>query len=159
MKLVLNLKTLESKSAVEIDPEERIRKQTGVIPYRIEDGHIMYMLIGSSHSGKWGLPKGKKEKGMSKKQSALVEAWEEAGLKGKASIKLGSYNYRKGFTGVAQKVTVYAMRVDEVHMEFPEQWRERMWFDFKRAMKRLPKQQRPFLEALHKLLEARLGVA
>lgn len=143
----MKLEILVSESA------ERVRKQTGVIPYRVTaQGDIEVMLIASSHSGSWGLPKGKKEKGMSKRESALVEAWEEAGLKGKAGKKLGTMSYRKGSTGVLQTVTYYAMRVETQHMEYPEQWRKRKWFPIAKAVKQLNKKNAEFLHKLEEII-------
>lgn len=133
---------------------ERVRKQTGVVPYReTTKGNIEVMLIESSHAGNWGLPKGKKEKEMSKRESALVEAWEEAGVKGSAGEKLGTISYRKGSTGVLQKVVFYAMRVDTQHMEYPESWRKRKWFKLDAAIRKCNAKQRPILERMRELYD------
>lgn len=152
MKLTLSLKAQANDLNDYVDgsaKKERVRKQTGVIPYTVdENGDLFILLIASSHAGNWGIPKGKKEKGMTKRESALVEAWEEAGLKGKAGVKLGTYEYRKGFTGVAQKVTLYAMDVKKVKTEFPESWRDRKWFPAEKAMKKVSKKIRPFIQKL-----------
>lgn len=130
---------------------ERVRKQTGVIPFSLEEDGLWVLLIRSSHGGNWGIPKGKKEKGLSKKGSAQVEAWEEAGLKGKVKKRLGEYGYTKGFTGVQQNVIVYAMRVDKVKTKFPEAWRDRMWFRIDLARKKLGKKLQPMLDELERL--------
>lgn len=152
MKLTLSLESKSNDLNDYVDStvkKERIRKQTGVIPYTIdEQGQLWILLVSSSHAGNWGIPKGKKEKGMGKRESALVEAWEEAGLKGNTGVKLGTYEYRKGFTGVAQKVTLYAMDVRKVKKNFPEPWRDRKWFPAEKAMKKLSKKIRPFVQKL-----------
>lgn len=132
---------------------ERVRKQTGVIPYDIdpEDGSLYVLLISSRHAGNWGIPKGKKEKHLGKKQSAEVEAWEEAGLKGKADVLLGTYTYRKGSTGVAQTVNIYGMRVRKVKTKFPEQdFRKRKWFLASDAVKKVDKKIKPSIQKLIK---------
>lgn len=146
----IDLVSCSSSLVNDTQPDERIRKQTGVIPYKIDkEGDFVVLLIESTNSGNWGIPKGKKEKGMSKKQSAEVEAWEEAGIKGKAGIKLGSYTYRKSLTGVLQTVKLYGMNVEGVKQRFPEYWRTRAWFTYEEARKRMPKKMKPFLDKLY----------
>jgi 8-oxo-dGTP pyrophosphatase MutT (NUDIX family) len=124
-----------------VDQNERIRKQTGVIPFFIDDdGEIYVMLIGSRHAGNWSIPKGKKEKHLSKKDSAAIEAYEEAGIRGDILGKLGEYQYRKGSTGVMQNVIVYAMQVERQLKKFPEQgMRVRKWFTVDKAAKKIGK--------------------
>lgn len=154
-KVVLSLsagRSVVQDSGVEV--AERKRKQTGVFPWAFNDeGELFFLLIRSSHAGNWTFPKGKKEKHLGKKESAGVEAWEEAGLEGKIGKKLGSFEYRKGSTGVLQTVTLYPMRIKKVEKIFPEQWRERKWFSYEQAMKKLPKNVRPFLTMLYNRIQ------
>jgi 8-oxo-dGTP pyrophosphatase MutT (NUDIX family) len=58
-------------------------EQSGVIPYRIENGQIEVMVITSSTGKRWVIPKGLIEPDMTPQDSAAKEAWEEAGLLGK----------------------------------------------------------------------------
>jgi 8-oxo-dGTP pyrophosphatase MutT (NUDIX family) len=128
---------------------KRVRKQTGVVPYRIVNGKLQILLIQSSHAGNWTVPKGKKEKDMYKKQSAAVEAFEEAGVSGKLGARLGELEYVKGSTGVQQNLIVYMMRVDREHATYlEEETRTREWFTFKEAYKLLPKRFKPILDEL-----------
>jgi 8-oxo-dGTP pyrophosphatase MutT (NUDIX family) len=129
---------------------ERVRKQTGVIPYAYDKKGVLHiLLISSRHAGNWGIPKGKKEKDLGKKESAEVEAWEEAGVDGDVTFNLGQYSYRKGSTGVAQKVTVYGLKVENMYKKFPEKdMRVRKWFEAKDALKKLNAKLRPFLSHL-----------
>lgn len=146
-KVTLSLRSISN----ELDEaQERIRKQTGVFPWAFDDdGALFFLLIRSSHAGNWTFPKGKKEKHLGKKESAGVEAWEEAGLKGKIGKKIGTFEYRKGSTGVLQTVTLYPLRIKKVKKMFPEQWRERQWFTYEDARKQLPKKVRLLLDILH----------
>lgn len=116
------------------------RKQSGVIPYRVtSDGDVEILLVSSSHSGKWGIPKGGVEPDMTKKESAATEALEEAGLVGKAKTKLGSYTYVKGATGRPQIVDVYAFRVRKELKHWLEKHRRtRKWFTLEKARAKLP---------------------
>lgn len=85
---------------------------------------IEILLITSRESGRWVIPKGW---AMDKKlphQVAEREAWEEAGVKGKAKKKpFGYYTYLKSLdTGerVASLVQVHLLEVAALEPEFPE---------------------------------------
>lgn len=130
------------------------RKQSGVIPYRVtEEGKLEILLVSSSHSGKWGIPKGGVETDMTKRMSAATEALEEAGLKGKAKKKLGTYTYVKGATGRPQIVDVYAMRVRKQLQNWLERDRRtRKWFSTKKARKHMPSAMWPMVDKLERLI-------
>lgn len=136
---------------VVLSSAKRIRKQTGVLPYRYNGNELEVLLIQSSHAGNWTVPKGKKEKEYSKKESAAKEAMEEAGVSGKVGENLGSFVYVKGSTGVKQELIVYAMRVTKQHTNYLESdERVRQWFPFKTAAKLLPKKFGPILATFKK---------
>src|SRR5262249_3668230 len=81
-----------------------------------------------SRSGKrWVLPKGCIERGQSAGETALQEAWEEAGLVGTLHPEpVGSYLYDKA--GTTCHVIVFLMQVTEVAQNWPEaSWRRRRW--------------------------------
>lgn len=110
------------------------RVQGAVIPWLIEGGKLKIVLVRSSRSGKWGLPKGGKEDHLGKKASAELEALEEAGLEGKIGKKIGIYSYVKGKTGRQQIVHVYPMEVrKQLNKYLESEWRERKTFDVKKA--------------------------
>lgn len=134
---------------------ERVRKQTGVIPFYVDDdGEIYVMLIGSRHAGNWSIPKGKKEKHLSKKDSAAIEAYEEAGIRGKILGRIGEYQYRKGSTGVMQNVIVYGMKVRKQLKQFPEaDMRVRKWFKLDKAAKKIGKKLAPIILAVRNLVQ------
>ena len=91
-----------------------------MIPFRRNGDSVSLCLITGASSQSWGIPKGTIERGDSPQDTALQEAWEEAGLKGRIlGDPLGSYEYEKA--GVLLTVVVYLM---EVEIE-AEQWEER----------------------------------
>ena len=52
----------------------------GVIPYRGIDSENLEFLIVTTKNGNWGLPKGNLMKKLGAKETALQEAYEEAGI-------------------------------------------------------------------------------
>ncbi|MEG5064377.1 NUDIX hydrolase [Microcoleus sp. B3-A4] len=111
--------------------------QSGVIPYRIQDGEIEVMLITSSASKRWVIPKGLIEPDMTSQDSAAKEAWEEAGLLGKVFPDLlGTYEYQK--SGYTCQVEVFLMQVEAVLEIWPEaSKRKRQWVSIPKAIKRV----------------------
>lgn len=76
-------------------------------------------LVTSKKGKRWVIPKGSISKGKSAPETALIEAWEEAGLTGKLEQNpLGTYSYAK--SGLSFLVTVFLMRVTSVAEVFPE---------------------------------------
>ncbi len=75
----------------------------------------------------WGIPKGLVDPGDTPEETALNEAWEEAGLTGRLiGDVVGTYEYAKWNTTFA--VAVYLMEVLEQHSEYQEAgFRERRW--------------------------------
>ena len=92
-----------------------------------------FLLVTSRGKGRWIIPKGWPMKGKSFPETALQEAWEEAGvreghIKGQ---KLGHYTYQKeqkNGTKLPCMVDVYLIGVDELTNVFPEsKQRKRRW--------------------------------
>ena len=112
-------------------------EQSGVIPYRIQDGQIEVMLITSSASKRWVIPKGLIEPDMTPQDSAAKEAWEEAGLLGKVFPDLlGTYEYQK--SGCTWLVGVFLLQVQAVLEIWPEaSKRKRQWVSIPKAIKRV----------------------
>jgi 8-oxo-dGTP pyrophosphatase MutT (NUDIX family) len=98
-------------------------RQAAAIPVR--EGEIC--LIPSRSGKRWVVPKGIIDPGMTAPETALQEAWEEAGLRGELEpMPVGTYLYDKW--GGTCHVTVYLMRVTEVADDWPERpTRQRRW--------------------------------
>jgi 8-oxo-dGTP pyrophosphatase MutT (NUDIX family) len=91
-----------------------------------------------SRSGKrWVVPKGHIEVGQTAGETALQEAWEEAGLVGTLrSEPIGSYHYKK--CGTVCHVTVFVMHVTQVSELWPEcRQRLRLWLSPEQALARI----------------------
>ncbi len=113
-----------------------LRPQTGVIPFRRLHGEFEVMLVTSSTRHRWIIPKGYVEDDLGVVESARLEAYEEAGVKGSVHPEpIGSYLHdRQGRP--ASLVEVYIMEVEEVLPEddWPEShFRKREWMPFAAA--------------------------
>ena len=91
------------------------------------------LLVTSRRRGRWIVPKGWPMEGKTFPETALEEAWEEAGVR-KGHIKgdmLGTYTYKKlqrNGTTLPCVVDVYSVKVDELKDKFPEsKERTRCW--------------------------------
>ncbi|HYD37875.1 MAG TPA: NUDIX hydrolase [Allosphingosinicella sp.] len=108
--------------------------QYGVVPLRRSaDGAVEVMLITSRETRRWVVPRGNPIPGRSPVESAVQEAWEEAGIEGSVDTEpLGLYVYDKRRRSGAMEpaeVRLFRMRVAREHEAWPERWqRERRWF-------------------------------
>ncbi|BBD39839.1 NUDIX hydrolase [Aminobacter sp. NyZ550] len=110
---------------------ERIA-QVAAIPFRVnEGGELQVMLVTSRGTRRFIVPKGWPMKGKSGRQAALIEAREEAGVRGKALKKpAGSYCYWKRLSTsfVHVVVTAYLIEVTEELEAWQEAGaRQRAW--------------------------------
>lgn len=128
--------------------------QSAVIPYRGIASALEVLIITSRRRRRWVVPKGLVEPHLTPAASALEEAWEEAGLRGRIQgDPLGTYEYRK-WGGVCD-VEVFAMAVAEVASDWPErEQRSRVWLPPAHAADLL---EEPDLQALVRGVEGRLG--
>jgi phosphohistidine phosphatase len=108
-------------------------QQSGVIPYRVVEGRVEVLLITSRGGGRWVIPKGIIDRGMSAGESARKEAFEEAGIKGELSPDpVGEYHYDKW--GGTCTVKVFEMEVQHLEAAWPEfAFRRREWMAVERA--------------------------
>ncbi len=108
--------------------------QSGVIPYRWDEGKLQILLISSRARSKWVVPKGIIEPGMDPEESAAKEAFEEAGIGGTVhSIPVGNYSFNK-WGGTCQ-VQVFPMEVQTVLDDWPERnFRRREWMSIEEAV-------------------------
>ena len=110
-----------------------LRQQAAAIAVRRNGEAFEVCLIRKRKSKTWGIPKGLVDPGDTHEETALNEAWEEAGLKGRLiGDAVGTYEYEKFSTTFA--VAVYLMEVLEQHAEWQEAgFRERRWTSFSEA--------------------------
>jgi 8-oxo-dGTP pyrophosphatase MutT (NUDIX family) len=108
-------------------------RQSAVIPVRRRKQSVQICLIRRRGSRAWGIPKGFIDRGETRRQAALKEAREEAGLVGRViGGAIGMYDYDK--RGATYTVAVYMMEVLEVRSTWLEKsWRERRWHSLERA--------------------------
>ncbi|MCX7564889.1 NUDIX hydrolase [Sulfitobacter sp. F26169L] len=92
-----------------------------------------YLLITSRDTGRWIIPKGWPIRGLNSNETALQEAWEEAGVKNScaSSAPVGRYTYNKRRASgleVPVETLVYSVDVRDLAAEFPEAGeRKRKW--------------------------------
>lgn len=119
------------------DEDSKAVPQSGVLPYRRGHDGLEILLVTSSDTGRWVLPKGNIEDGMSAQESAAKEAYEEAGVSGKVTKRrLGRYLYRKSELkgGHLCRVELYSMQVKKIEEEWPEMTlRHRRWMSAEEA--------------------------
>jgi phosphohistidine phosphatase len=124
--------------------------QSSVIPYRVRDGKPEILLIASSKKNHLVVPKGIKEPGLTPRESAAMEALEEAGIEGEiGDVELGSYTCEKW--GATCTVAVYPMKVTHVirKKEWEESHRGRSWVSPEKAARKLrQKALRPLVKKL-----------
>ncbi len=94
-------------------------------------------LVTSSNGKRWVVPKGLIDPGQTAGETALNEAWEEAGLVGALSREpVGTYLYSK--LGRTYHVVVYLMRVTEAAEQWPEKnLRRRVWVPVEKAIEQI----------------------
>ena len=111
----------------------RYVRQAAALPLR--NGRVC--LVTSSNGKRWVIPKGLIEPGQTGGETALQEAWEEAGLVGSLRPEpIGSFIYEK-WCGVCH-VTVFVLEVTEMKQDWPERaLRQRIWTTPTGAIERL----------------------
>jgi 8-oxo-dGTP pyrophosphatase MutT (NUDIX family) len=102
-------------------------QQAAAIPIRRRGSVLQVCLIRKRLSGSWGIPKGTVDSGETHETTALNEAWEEAGVRGRlVGDALGTYRYEK--YGRPLTVMLFVMEVLEHHKDWDEAGiRERKW--------------------------------
>lgn len=99
-------------------------QQAAVIAVRRREAGVEVCLIRRKGTIDWGIPKGLVDPGFTLEQTALNEAEEEAGLRGRlVGDALGTYQYKKW--GTTLVVAVFLMHV----LEEQEVWHERGFRD------------------------------
>lgn len=101
------------------------QQQYAALCYRFHPVHgLQVLLLTSRETRRWVIPKGWPMKGKKAHAVAEQEAYEEAGVRGKAEKEpFGFYAYvkkRKTGVKVPVRVQVHALQVDEMLETFPE---------------------------------------
>ncbi|MBP1876335.1 8-oxo-dGTP pyrophosphatase MutT (NUDIX family) [Ensifer adhaerens] len=102
------------------------RQQCGALCFRYKEGgsEIEVLVITSRESRRWIIPKGWPMKGKKPYEAAAIEAWEEAGVRGKVKKKsVGSYTYLKELDdgNVAPCIVeMFQIEVTEISTDFKE---------------------------------------
>jgi 8-oxo-dGTP pyrophosphatase MutT (NUDIX family) len=114
---------------------KHVLHQSGVLPFKNEDGTIHILLITTTGKKQWIIPKGNIEKKLTPRESALKEAVEEAGIKGTVTGEsIGSYRSRKKKTGRVCSVEVFLMKVEQEMEDWQEKGkRKRRWCTIEEA--------------------------
>lgn len=119
-----------------------MRTQFAALCYRIRNDKPEILLVTSRGSGRWILPKGWPIAGKTPGECALVEAWEEGGVQGKAHEQcLGVFSYNKS-TDPDHTLPclglIYPIKVKSLATEYPEAGqRKRKWLRPKKAAARV----------------------
>jgi len=117
------------------------RTQFAALCYRMRKNKVEICLVTSRRTKRWILPKGWPMHGQTPAKAAATEAWEVAGLTGKARDKcLGVYSYikRRKPEDLTVIALVYPLEVRNVHSDWPEaHQRKRRWMSPKKAAKKL----------------------
>lgn len=146
----------ERKLALLRDARGVVPAQFAALCSRQKAGRLEVLLITSRDSGRWVLPKGWQIPGRSGGETALIEAWEEAGVMGGLTGEaIGSYVYSKflrpGHSDLC-RVEVHPVKVDRLCPDFPEaRERRRKWMSLAKAAKSVME---PELAALLRNLRA-----
>jgi 8-oxo-dGTP pyrophosphatase MutT (NUDIX family) len=127
-------------------------EQSAALPYRWSRAGLEVMLVTSRTTRRWVLPKGSVGSGMSAREAALAEAYEEAGVGGQIGRTcIGIYGYTKRNERKRKRclVKVFPLRVSTILPEWPERrQRRRQWVTFRVAGARVQER------ALRKILFA-----
>ena len=118
------------------DKKEEMILQSAVIPYFFLNDKLKIVLV-STASKFWVIPKGNISKGLSPADSAAREALEEAGVSGIVEQdEIDHYFYKKD--GRSYMVNIYLLKVTKIHDKWDEQnWRKRKFLSVNKACERL----------------------
>ncbi|WP_245306168.1 NUDIX hydrolase [Roseovarius aestuariivivens] len=128
--------------SVELERKRDMRTQFGALCYRIVKNKTQILLITSRRTKRWVIPKGWPMQGKTPAESAVQEAWEEAGVKGKVTGPcLALYSYEKRVPGMGTlpcAVMVFPVKVSALSDRFPERTqRKRKWMSPKKAAQKI----------------------
>ena len=113
---------------------DKLYPQSAVIPFQIKNKGLKVLIITSIKTKQWIFPKGIVEQHLTPQQSALQEAFEEAGIQGEIiNNSIGVYSYQK-WGGICE-VVVFPMHVTRELSNWPEAGlRKRKWVTIDEAL-------------------------
>jgi len=115
-----------------------VRTQFAALCYRMTKGKPEILMVTSRGTGRWIIPKGWPADGKTPAEAALIEAWEEAGVKGRVTGPcLGLFSYHKAMPsddGLPCVAMVFPVKVKSLADDYPELGqRKRKWMRPKKA--------------------------
>lgn len=115
-----------------------VRSQFAALCYRVLKNKIEVLLITSRNTKRWIVPKGWPMDGKTPAESAAIEAWEEAGVRGETNGRcIGIFSYSKDTDTQGELpclAMVFAVEVSSLADTFPEvSERTRTWVSRKKA--------------------------
>lgn len=142
---------MDIQIAVAKSSKVKIRFQSGCIPYRDKDGVRQVLLVKKLKKGAWwGFTKGGVEKHLDDRANAAKECFEEAGVTGTVTKKIGKFEYKKD--GMNQVVKMYAMKFHTALDHWDEmKLRKRKWFTLAEARDKLSREHHKLLDAIKEL--------
>jgi 8-oxo-dGTP pyrophosphatase MutT (NUDIX family) len=113
--------------------EAEMPVQVAALPWRRRTGRLEICMVTSRRTGRWILPKGWPEPGLNHAETAALEAWEEAGLRGDISRQCyASYETRKFVPPdetIPVTMEIYLLKDPKQYSDWPEKGqREVKWF-------------------------------
>jgi 8-oxo-dGTP pyrophosphatase MutT (NUDIX family) len=120
-----------------------LKQQFAALPFRIRGSNLDVLLITTRRKRRWALPKGWPIGATKPHRTAEIEAFEEAGLVGKAKAKaIGRYKHRKirGERKFICDVSVFPLKVRKQSRNWPERGeRDAIWLPARKAAARVHK--------------------
>ena len=118
-------------------------KQFAALPYRMRDDDVEILLITTRKKGRWSLPKGWPIRRSTPQKTAKIEAYEEAGVRGRiANERIGCFTKRRRrkLQSVLCEVEIFPLDVKRQQEDWPEKReRKRIWVDARKAAKLVKK--------------------
>ena len=116
-------------------------KQIAALPFHTRDTELKILLITTRGKRRWSVPKGWPMPSKRPHRAAAIEAYEEAGLRGRVSSKaIGSFrhNKRKGKRKLVCQVKLFPLEVKKQHRRWPERAQRRViWLSASKAARRV----------------------
>ena len=118
--------------------------QVAAVCYRRRGQAVEFLLVHTNGGGKWTFPKGDPERNMSHSQAAQLEAWEEAGVRGRIEPRhFHLYIHSKGVFWKTPGVQEYVIKAFLLEVEQEgkpaEPLRNPTWYTPEEARKILAK--------------------